>query len=235
MSDSSRLLSHSQEETSNSSANEPLNSRSSLPNYDSIQPSTDIIPEDKSTLKLLEKLGFALGHVYNDLCAGIWFSYTLVYLKSVIRMSGPEAGAMMMVGQVGDAISTGIIGVLSDYCGTKRKWHIFGTFLVLISFPLIFTICPFCSVNWWRLFYFSTVILVFQCGWPVVQVSSLAMIPEMSKTQRDRSELTAMRYSGSICSTIVVYLVVWVVLHLQSVDENEIGPQNWKTFRVRSL
>jgi Na+/melibiose symporter-like transporter len=124
--------------------------------------------------------------------------------------------------------------MLTDIYGTKRKWHIFGTFLVLLTFPLIFALCPFCDVfpPWWRLLYFTIVILIFQFGWPVVQITHLAMIPELSRTQRDRSELTATRYSASICSNVVVYIVTWAILHIHSNGENKIGPEDWPKFRV---
>lgn len=101
-------------------------------NYGSIQQEDNDIADtaqmddNKTTLKFFEKIGFSLGHIYNDLCAGVWFSYTLLFMQGVMQMPGPEAGAMVMLGQVGDAIFTPIIGVLTDKYSTKRKWHIFG-------------------------------------------------------------------------------------------------------------
>lgn len=99
-------------------------------------PDNDSVPLDqmKSTLSFLQKIGFGLGHVYNDLCAGVWFSYTLLFLQGALRMPSYEAGAIMMIGQVGDALATPIIGILTDKFGTKRKWHMAGT---LIMFPFV--------------------------------------------------------------------------------------------------
>lgn len=141
--------------------------------------------ETKSTLSIIQKVGFSFGHVYNDLCAAIWFSYTLLFMQNVLGMAAVQAGALVMLGQVGDAIATPIVGAMTDRISTKRIWHIVGTLLVFLTFPLIFAICPLCDVlpNWWKLAYFSTVILVFQFGWPVVQITHLAMIPELSRTQ----------------------------------------------------
>lgn len=82
----------------------------------------------RSTLSLMTKLGFGLGHVYNDLCAGVWFSYTLLFMQNALLVPGAEAGALMMLGQVGDAIATPIVGFLADRYGTKRKWHCVGKF-----------------------------------------------------------------------------------------------------------
>lgn len=124
--------------------------------------------------------------------------------------------------------------VFSVICINSREYSLTGTFLVMITFPLIFAVCPLCDVfpAWWKLSYFTVVILVFQFGWPIVQITHLAMIPELSRTQRDRSDLTATRYSASICSNVIVYIVTWAVLHIQTSYENKISPGDWPKFRV---
>lgn len=125
--------------------------RSSTVNFDNIRPSTpplhriDTAPllsqsiiststiqslsdQMVSTISPWTKFGFGFGHVYNDLCASVWFSYLLLYLKGAMKIPGTEAGALMMLGQVGDAAATPIVGILVDKYGTKQKWHIFGKF-----------------------------------------------------------------------------------------------------------
>lgn len=191
----------------------------------------------KSSLTFLRKIGFGLGHVYNDLCAGVWFSYTLLFMQGALRMPPPEAGALVMLGQIGDALATPLVGYLADKYSTKRRWHIFGSIMVFLSFPLIFSLCPMCSVmgRWWTPTYFGITILIFQFGWAMVQITHLAMIPEMSRTQKDRSDLTAIRYSTSVCSNVVVYIVTWAVLHARNKIDNNIGPDDAYRFRDISL
>lgn len=46
----------------------------------------------------MEKICYGLGHVYNDLCAAVWFSYTLFYFQIVLRMQSTTAGALIMIG-----------------------------------------------------------------------------------------------------------------------------------------
>lgn len=188
----------------------------------------------QSSLTFMQKCGYGLGHVYNDLCAGVWFSYTLLFMQSALKIPGPEAGALVMLGQIGDALATPIIGLLADRYLTKRKWHITGTGLVFITFPLIFSICPACKNGpiWWQPTYYSIVILLFQCGWAIVQISHLAMIPELSKTRKDRADLTAIRYSASVCSNVMVYMITWAVLHARNMNKHNIGPDDAYRFRV---
>lgn len=195
------------------------------------------IDQMRSTLSFIQKIGFGLGHIYNDLCAGVWFSYTLLFMQGSLLMSSTQAGALVMLGQVGDALATPIVGILADKFGTKRKWHMAGTGLVFLSFPLIFSLCPWCSTSpiWWPPTYFTATILAFQLGWAIVQITHLAMIPEMSRTRKDRSDLTAIRYSASVCANVVVYIVTWAVLRARNSNSKNIGPADAYRFRDVSL
>lgn len=187
-----------------------------------------------SSLRFSEKIGYAFGHVFNDLCAGFWYSYTLLFMRGVEELPPTSAGGLMLLGQVGSAIVTPMIGALTDKFGNKQKWHCFGTFLVLLTFPLLFSVCLFCDQfpPVWKLGYFGIIVLVFQCAWPIVQITHLAMIPELSSKPRDRSDLTAMRYSALIISVLIVYGVTWGILHTETSEENKIVPADSKKFRV---
>lgn len=117
----------------------PLLSQSIL-STTTIQSSSD---QMVSTISLWSKIGFGLGHVFNDLCAAVWFSYLLLFLKGAMSIPGTGAGAMMMLGQVGDAVATPIVGILVDKYGTKQKWHISGKInsIKLTSFDCSESIC----------------------------------------------------------------------------------------------
>lgn len=67
-----------------------------------------------------------------------------------------------------------------------------------------------------------------------MQVTHLAIIPEMARTQKDRAELTAIRYSASVVSNVIVFIVTWAVLHSNRFKtDSTIGPDDAYRFRVR--
>lgn len=45
------------------------------------------------------KLAYALGHIFNDLAAAMWFSYTLIYLQRVVLLQPIVAGALLFLGE----------------------------------------------------------------------------------------------------------------------------------------
>jgi Na+/melibiose symporter-like transporter len=188
-----------------------------------------------STLSIPAKVGYGFGHVFNDLCATVWFSYTLLFLKDVLQMPG-EAGALMMLGQIADAIFSAIVGCLTDRYSTKRNWHLMGTAIVALSFPTLFMLQRDALPYWGNLFYFGLFVTLFQCGWAAVQISHLSILPELSTTNRDRTELNSVRYCMSIFSNITVFAVAWTVLHIRNRSADRIGLEDFDKFRViRSL
>ncbi|XP_069674356.1 major facilitator superfamily domain-containing protein 12-like isoform X2 [Periplaneta americana] len=108
-----------------------------------------------------------------------------------------------------------------------------GTLCVLGSFPFIFSPCLNCedSHPWAQLIYYSAFVIIFQFGWAAVQISHLSLIPDLTPSEHERTELTAIRYSFTVCSNVLVYLVTWLVLHVTNDDNTQIGPEDKQKFR----
>lgn len=45
------------------------------------------------------KIAYALGHIFNDLTAAMWFSYTLIYFQRVALLEPIVAGALLLLGK----------------------------------------------------------------------------------------------------------------------------------------
>ncbi|XP_073957773.1 major facilitator superfamily domain-containing protein 12-like [Choristoneura fumiferana] len=186
------------------------------------------------------QLGYGIGHVLNDVCASLWFTYFLVFFHLVLEFSASQAGKLMLIGQIVDALSTPFVGYCSDRTdnivslryGRRKLWHLFGTACVLGSFPFIFSECIGCALShkWAQMFYFAAFIMIFQIGWAAVQISHLSLIPELADNDHTRTHLTAVRYGFTVFSNLFVYIITWVVLHVTGeCDKQQVGPGDaWK-------
>ena len=169
------------------------------------------------------KLAYASGHVYNDLCASIWFSYTLLYFK--LSFDDATAGLLLLFGQAADALATPLIGYLSDKqvgivraYGRRKIWHLIGSVLVTCSFPLIFNSCILCSksvASIEKFSYYALFIGLFQVGWAAVQVAHLSLITDLSDSSNERVELNALRQVASVASSICVYSITLALLGVE--------------------
>ncbi|XP_043197382.1 major facilitator superfamily domain-containing protein 12-like isoform X3 [Amphibalanus amphitrite] len=168
------------------------------------------------------KLAYGVGHFLNDVCATVWFSYTLLFFQRVLCFPSSLAGIVVLTGQVADGVSTVFVGLMADkdlqwaICryGKRKLWHLLGTVCVIVTFPFIFNKCVGCddAPKDVQLYYFVAFVIIFQFGWAAVQISHLSLIPSLTKNQRERTELNALRYGFTVTANILVYTVAWVVL-----------------------
>ena len=93
-------------------------------------PSSDVHHQ----LSHVQRFSYGVGHVLNDLCASVWFSYLLIYFHDVIQFDNVLAGYTMLAGQIADAIATPFIGYEVDRTngcckyGKRKSWHIVGEY-----------------------------------------------------------------------------------------------------------
>ncbi|CAH0548088.1 unnamed protein product [Brassicogethes aeneus] len=187
------------------------------------------------------QLSYGVGHVLNDVCASMWFTYLIVFFRYVLNFSNWQTGFLLLVGQVADALATPFVGFHSDQSdtfwlcryGRRKIWHLLGTFCVLGAFPFIFSPCLGCTElrGWPEMFYYSIFIVVFQFGWASVQISHLSLIPELTPNEHDRTKLTAIRYCFTVVSNVLVYVITWLVLHLDDGESSKIGPKDGPKFQ----
>lgn len=175
----------------------------------------------------LRFLAYGVGHVLNDMCASTWFSYLLVFLRHAVHMSPVDSAVVMFCGQIADGVATPLVGVFSDRSeglpsiglGRRKTWLTGGAILVVLCFFFVFAAC---APEWFSstpdrlvlLVYYSAAASLFNVGWATVQVSHMAMVPELSDDDNVRCVLNSTRYAFTILSNVLVFCVFLVLLRV---------------------
>ena len=159
------------------------------------------------SLPWYRKLAFGVGHVFNDLCASMWFTYLILFYHKVLELDNALAGTLLLIGQAADGIATPIIGYLCDITpfwykgfGRRKFWHLIGTILVALSLFFFWHRCLPCILihkhvpMGWHIVWYAVFIVIFQVGWASVQISHLSLIPELTKDENERVGLNAIRW-----------------------------------------
>lgn len=104
-------------------------------------------------------------------------------------------------GQIVDAVMTPIFGILVDRYCKKKIWHVVGSVMVTLSFPVIFGgfVSSSDHATIAMLLYIAS-ITIFQTGWAAVQISHLSMIPSLTNSVLGRADLTAIRCAICVIS-----------------------------------
>lgn len=158
----------------------------------------------KDRTPLGQRIAYCTGHIFNDLCSAVWFTYFIVYFNKVVGLSTTETGLLFLIAQGADAILTPFMGIGCDRLvikrlaryGKRKIWHLFGTIFVAIAWPFIFSPCLACSdesPGWLPLAYYSATVVIFHVGWAAVQIAHLSLIPEIARRPGEIVELNAVR------------------------------------------
>ena len=187
---------------------------------------SSLLPFSTDDMSPLSVFYYACGHMLNDLCAACWFTYLLVMLRDAHNLMSWKSAVVLLCGQVADAIATPACGILSDRSRglqlwrwrleRRQLWYVIGTVLVAFNFFLIFGIAlpqliSSDAPEWSLLFYYCVAASLFNVGWAAVQVSHMAMVPELSKNEHTRVVLNSARYSESVIANVSVFgiLALW--------------------------
>ncbi|KAG0717799.1 Major facilitator superfamily domain-containing protein 12 [Chionoecetes opilio] len=150
---------------------------------------------EKKSLPWVTKVSYGVGHVFNDLCASMWFTYLLVFYQNVS----------------------------------------IGTVLIFFSFPFVFNVCMGCqgADEWLQFGYYFVFVVIFQFGWACVQISHLALIPDLTTRKSQRTELNSIRYAFTVLANLSVFTITFLALNTGEGTYDEItgdDPTNNETF-----
>lgn len=190
--------------------------------------------DDKShRLPMRQFAPYSVGHVLNDMTAACWFSYLLYYLEKAQNLSSIEAGAVLFAGQIADGLATPVAGYLSDVSkgipklglGRRKLWNLIGVIIVVFCFFFVFGACFACLLGLnsmiQKTIFFSVFAALFNVGWAAIQVSHMAMVPELSPHEGERARLNSSRYAFTVLSNVSVFLIMFTLLKLEGGDRDE--------------
>jgi Na+/melibiose symporter-like transporter len=162
---------------------------------------------------------YGIGHYMNDLCASCWFFYLSYYLKDIVKIGKYNAGYVMLAGQIADALATPTVGICSDKTetriGKRTPWYISGTLLVAVAFTLIFIkVIPDNTEETPTLIYYITCASLFNIGWASVQVSHMALLPQISLNKKNKDMMNRIRTGFTFMAQTLAILISFIVFSL---------------------
>jgi Na+/melibiose symporter-like transporter len=190
-------------------------------------------------LKPIHFGAYAVGHVYNDLCATCWFLYLLFFLTDIRKWSEAKAGFAVLSGQIADGLATQFVGYMSDKfnprIGKRALWYLIGFAIVL---PCFFGTLNECLICVWacgddntdgddphpkctdsahdnlRLAYYLILPALFNIGWAAVQISTMSVVVSISQSQTRRDRLVSLRNGFTYVSSLSVLILAAIFFRI---------------------
>lgn len=158
-------------------------------------------------MQVKKRLSCAVGNVFNDLYRQLLHSFELLFFMKVVELSASEAGLMLLIGQIADAVFSPITGYLGDHVnipflskriGRRKSWHFLATVLMAVALPLLFNQCFLCNgsyQSWLPLVYFGFFSALVNICFNVVEINHMAIITTVAESVEECAALSSIRYA----------------------------------------
>ncbi|MEM9772080.1 MAG: MFS transporter [Cyanobacteria bacterium P01_D01_bin.73] len=160
------------------------------------------------------KLSFGAGDFGPAITANLLIFFWLYFLTAVAGLSPGLAGLVLFADKIGHAISTLVVGVLSDRTqsrwGRRYPWIVLGSAPFSLSFFLLWLV-PFES-EWALFWYYLTVIFAFKFAYNAITLPYVALTPQISNSYNERTQLNTFRFTFSIGGKIASLILAQQIL-----------------------
>ena len=157
-------------------------------------------------MRLRERLPCAVGNVFNDTYRQLQFSFAILFLMKVIKLSASHTGLILLIIQISDALISPLTGYLGDRVdlpfvakkiGGRKSWHLLATILMAISVPLLYNRCFLCDISnlsWLPLVYYGIFGVQLAVSFNIVEINHLAYITTVAESVEECTALNALRF-----------------------------------------
>ena len=169
-------------------------------------------------MRARERLSCAVGNVFNDIYTQLLFSFEIVFFMKVLERSASQAGLIVLIGEISEALISLITGYLGDYInvpflsnkiGRRKSWHLLATFVMAISIPLLFNKCFLCrdgiDQSWLSLVYFGFFSALVNICFNMVEINHLAFVTNVAENVSEFTALIAIRFVSNYFSKVWFY------------------------------
>ncbi|MEL6816740.1 MAG: MFS transporter, partial [Cyanobacteria bacterium J06598_3] len=144
--------------------------------------------------------------------------FLLFFLTEVVGLTPGQAGGILLLGRLWDAINDPLIGLLSDATPASPRWGRRYPWLLACAVPLGLA----CAMQWWvpplslpgLLIYYSGISILAFGLFTAVQIPFTALAAELTQGYNERTQLMSFKSAFNILGSIVGLLIAQSVFSL---------------------
>lgn len=166
-------------------------------------------------LSLMTRIAYGIGDFGPSMAGNTLMVFFFFFLTTIAGLSPDLAGIILCLSQGWSAISTLLIGALSDRTrsrwGRRRSWMLGSAPILAISFFLHWWVPPWQTGL--QFCYFLIVALLFQAAGNAFTIPYGALLNEISDQHDEHIRLNGFRFSFSLSGCILSLLLAQVISH----------------------
>ena len=175
---------------------------------------------------ILPMINYSYANMYMGGAGYIISMYFTVFLTDVVNLSLNQAGIVVMIATVWDAVTDPVMGIITDRTRSKtgkhRRYLLWGIPFMVISYTLL-----------WNSFglngktnpalamaYFIIVYMLYKTAYTVIGVPHTAMLPELAPEYNLRTQYNSVGYLFNSAGMVPAFGIVVAILAIFGSDDN---------------
>lgn len=175
---------------------------------------------------ILPMINYSYANMYMGGAGYIISMYFTVFLTDVVNLSLNQAGIIVMIATVWDAVTDPVMGIITDRTRSKtgkhRRYLLLGIPLMVLSYTLLWnsfglngTENPTLAIA-----YFVIVYMLYKTSFTIIGVPHTAMLPELAPEYNLRTQYNSVGYLFNSAGMVPSFLIVVVILEIFGSGDN---------------
>ena len=160
-------------------------------------------------LRLRTQIAYGAGDFGPSMAGNTLMVFFFFFLTTIAGLSPALAGSILLISNIWSALSTVIVGILSDRTqspwGRRRIWMFCSAPILGLGFFLLWWLPP--VEGWGRFCYYLCAALLFQTGANGFLIPYGALVTDLSEKSHEHVRLNSLRFGFSLAGCIVALLL----------------------------
>ena len=175
---------------------------------------------------ILPMINYSYANMYMGGAGYIIGMYFTIFLTDVVNLSLKQAGIVVMLATIWDAVTDPVMGIITDRTRSKtgkhRRYLLWGLPLMAVSYTLLWNSFgldgnanPVKAMT-----YFVLVYMLYKTAYTVIGVPHTAMLPELAPEYNLRTQYNSVGYLFNSAGMIPAFGIVVLILGIFGSDDN---------------
>ncbi|MDY6938763.1 MAG: MFS transporter [Cyanobacteriota bacterium] len=179
---------------------------------------------ESDRLRLRTQLAYGAGDFGPSMAGNTLMVFFFFFLTTIAGLPPALAGIVLLVSNIWSALSTVMVGILSDRTksrwGRRRIWMFCSAPILGIGFLLLWWLPPLAV--WGRFCYYLGAALLFQTGANGFLIPYGALVTDLSEKNHEHVRLNSLRFGFSLAGCIAALLLAQGLSHWLSAPQQQL-------------
>ena len=175
---------------------------------------------------ILPMINYSYANIYMGGAGYIISMYFNVFLTDVVNLSLNQAGIIVMIATLWDAVTDPAMGIITDRTRSKtgkhRRYLLWGIPLMVVSYTLLWNSFGLDGSQrpYVAMIYFTVVYMLYKTAYTIIGVPHTAMLPELAPEYNLRTQYNSVGYLFNSAGMVPAFGIVVVILAIFGSGDN---------------